>query len=421
MIKVLILNTFDSNGGAAVAARRLNNGLRDIGIDSEMLVQFKNSTATDVIAPSSKLEKSLSLIRPELDSIPVKLYPNRERIIFSPGILPDRVANRIAVLGPDIVHLHWIAAGFIRIESLRHFNKPLVWTMHDSWAFTGGCHIPFDCKKYCESCGRCPALGSKKENDLSHWIWKRKKRAWKNLDLTIVTPSRWLAECARSSSLLSDFRIEVIPNGININRFKPINKQYARDILSLPKDKKIVLFGSMNCLDDRIKGFHLLVPALKKAAAGYNDEIELVIFGASKPQNVPDIGLKTTFMGVLHDDISLALLYAAADLLVAPYLQDNLPFTVMEAMACGTPCVAFDVGGVSDMIEHHRNGYLARPFESEDLAEGIRWVLDDEPRWKYLSIEARKKIENEFELKYIAQKYADLYNDILNNSTQQKK
>lgn len=414
MMKVLLLNTFDSGGGAAVASSRLYQGLKDIGIESRMLVQHKYSDDPNVIAPASKLGKGISLIRPELDAIPLRFYPKRQKIIFSPAVVPDSMASKMAALDPDIVHLHWIAGGFIRLESLKIFNKPIVWTLHDSWAFTGGCHIPFDCKRYQDACGMCPALGSKREKDLSHWIWRRKKKAWKDLNLTIVTPSRWLADCARSSSLLSNYRIEVIPNGMDIGRFKPMHKQYIREILSLPKDKKIILFGSVNCLNDRIKGFHLLLPALRKMSAeGWADKAELVIFGASEPQDAPDCGLETRYFGTLRDDISLRVLYNAADVMVVPSLQEAFGQTASEAMACGTPVVAFGTTGLLDIVDHQQNGYLARPFEIEDLSQGIAWVLKDDKRWQILSQQARQKVEKEFDIRLVAQRYLDLYNEII--------
>lgn len=413
-MKVVLLNTFDSGGGAAVASSRLNRALKDICIDSVMLVQHKYSDDLNVIAPVSKLRKGISMIRPELDSIPIMFYPARQKIIFSPAIIPDGIAAKLDILKPDIIHLHWIAGGFIRIESLKNFNKPIIWTLHDSWAFTGGCHMPFDCESYREACGKCPTLGSIKNNDLSHKVWKRKKKVWKNLDMTIITPSGWLAECARSSSLLSNYHIEVIPNGVDINRFKPMNRHYVREMLSLPANKKIILFGSMNCLNDSIKGFHLLLQALRKMSAeAWSDNAELVVFGASEPKDAPQCGLKTRYFGTLRDDISLSLLYATADIFVAPYIQDNLPYTVLESLSCGTPVVAFDVGGMPDMIEHKRNGYLAKPFDTDDMAKGIGWVLENDERWNALSYHARQKVEREFNSEKVARRYVDLYKKIM--------
>lgn len=414
-MRIILLSTNDISGGAAIAAYRLLKGLQKNGVQAQMLVQSKKSDDYNIIGPQSKWQKNFENLRPILDSIPVKFFKQREKIIFSPAILPDNIFNKIQDINSDITHLHWIACGFIRIETLAKIKKPIVWTLHDSWAFTGGCHIPFECKKYINNCGCCPTLNSNKENDLSSKIWKRKEKSWKNLNLTIVTPSSWLGECAGKSSLFCNTRVEVIPNGIDLNCFKPIDKNIARDILCLPKDKKLILFGSLSALSDKRKGFSLLKEALKKYFSKESKDIELIIFGSSKPRDEENLGFKTHYLGRLNDEISLALVYSAADVMIVPSIHDNLPNTVMESLACGTPVVAFNIGGIPDMIEHQKNGYLAKPFETEDLAYGIKWVLEDDGRWKKLSENAREKVIKEFDIIKVAKRFTDLYKDILKN------
>ena len=409
----LILNAADDGGGAARAANRLHKGLQRIGIDSKMLVQIKNGDDPTVAGPVTRIGKGFGKIRPYLDCSLLQLYPNRKRIIFSPSILPGRVPSKLSALNPDVIHLHWITGGFLRVEDLRRFRKPLFWTLHDSWAFTGGCHIPLDCTRYTQACGRCPTLGSSREHDLSRSVWRRKRNSWQGLDLTVVTPSRWLAECARSSSLFRTIRIEVIPNGLDVTRFRPVDKELARELLSLPTDKKLILFGAEKSTTDTTKGFHLLVPALRRLAGTNVREAELVVFGSADPVPSPDFGMKAHYLGRLHDDVSLALLYSAADVFVSPSISENLPNTAMEAMACGTPCVAFNVGGMPDLIEHERTGHLARPFDPDELANGIAWVLENKERWKTLSRRSREKVEREYAIEKVAARYADLYREIL--------
>jgi glycosyltransferase involved in cell wall biosynthesis len=412
-MKVLTLNSSDSSGGAARAAFRLHRGLRAIGIESEMLVQGKRSDDPSVIGPASEIAKKMAMLRPHLDFLPLRMYPDRQRIIFSPALVPDRLPARIAALNPDIVHLHWICEGFMRLETLPRLKRPIVWTLHDSWAFTGGCHIPFDCLRYQECCGECPTLGSAEENDLSRKIWLRKRKAWQGLNLTVVTPSNWLAACARSSSLFRDLRVEVIPNGLDLERFKPCDKTSARSLLRLPQDKKLILFGGVNVDGDRNKGLQNLLPALRRLACqGWGEKAEALVFGASRPADATDFGLPTRYLGILEKEADISLLYSAADVFVAPSIQENLPNTVMEAAACGTPSVAFRIGGMPDLIEHKRNGYLAVPYEPEDLADGIGWVLADSDRWQELSDTGRKKTEREFALPQVAGRYAALYEDI---------
>ena len=415
MIKPLLISTIDINGGAARATYRLHRGLQNIGVDSQMLVQNKQSDDYTVTAPVSKLSKGIGKLKPTLDSLPLQLYPQRDRSTYSVQWLPDNLAAQVAQINPDVINLHWINGGYLKIETIAKFNKPIVWTLHDMWAFTGGCHYNGDCMSYTNSCGACPQLHSNKEKDLSRWIWKRKVRAWQNLNLTIVTPSHWLAKCAASSSLLKDTRIEVIPNGLDTKQYKPIEKSLARSILGFPQNKQLILFGAMSATSDPRKGFNLLQSALQKLSqSGWGEQVELVVFGSSQPKNPTELGLKSHYLGRLNDDISLSLVYAAADVFIAPSVQDNLPNTVMESLACGTPCVVFDIGGMPDMIVHQQNGYLAKPFDIDDLAKGIDWILQDVERLQKLSHNASQKVKQEFSLDIQAHCYMSLFKDILN-------
>jgi glycosyltransferase involved in cell wall biosynthesis len=413
-MKILILNTFDTKGGAARAAYRLHKGLQHIGVDSQMLVQAKFGDDYTIIGPQSILGKGLGFVRPYLDTIPARFHSKWNKILFSTAFLPDNISNKVAKLDADVINLHWITGGFLRVETLKRFDKPLVWTLHDSWAFTGGCHIPFDCKRYTDSCGGCSTIGSSRNYDLSRRIWQRKQKAWRDLNITVVAPSHWLADCARSSSLFHEYRVEIIPNGLDLQLYKSRDKLIARDLFALPQEKKLILFGAMDSTSDRNKGFHFLQPALQNlATAGWTEPAELIIFGASEPAEPQNFGLKTHYLGYLHDDVSLAVLYAAADVMVVPSIQEAFGQTASEAMACGTPVVAFGATGLLDIVDHKRTGYLAQPFDAEDLAKGIAWVIEDEERWQVLSHQSRQKVEEEFAIESVAQRYAELYKEVL--------
>jgi len=419
-MKILHLNTSDISGGAARAAYRLHKGLQGIGIDSKMLVQTKLSDDRTVIAPDTKVKIGLALLRPTLDSAVKKLFSGTSKTIFSPAWLPfSDIPSQIKSIAPDIVNLHWICRGVLRIEDLKRIHKPIIWTLHDMWAFTGGCHYNDGCERFQQDCGNCPQLNRMYGNDLSRSVFKRKEKAWNRLDITIVTPSKWLAECTKKSSLFKGRRIEVIHNGLDLNLFKPIDKTTAREIWDLPINKKLILFGAMSAASDHRKGFDLLYEGLKQLAVKWSDKTELVVFGASEPEDPPDFGLPAHYLERLHDDVSLSLLYAAADVMVTPSRQDNLPNTVVESLACGTPVVAFDIGGMPDMIEHQINGYLAKPFDVSDLSVGIDWVLSDENRHKELCLKARGKAVTCFDIKKIAKQYAELYEDVI--STKRRK
>ena len=410
-MKILMLNTFDELGGAARAAGRLLRGIRKHNIDAKLLVQFKTGSDEDVICNRNPLRKMLRRLKIFIGLLPVRMYPNKPEINFSPSLLPDNKLSEISGINPDIIHLHWLCAGFLQVETLAKFNKPLIWTLHDSWAFTGGCHVPFDCKKYQHSCGTCPVLGSSKENDLSRRTWKRKQRAWRNLNLTVVVPSRWLEGCARSSSLFHDARIEVIPYGLNTETFQPREKEQSRNSLGLPQDKKIILFGAVQAFTDPNKGFHLLQSALQIVGKDSSDKLALV-FSSIDSAGLPDLGMEAVFLGRVDDDY-LSALYSAADVFVLPSKSENLPLMVMEAMACGTPCVAFRQGGLPDMVDHEISGYLVQPYDINDLAHGITWVLDNKDRHAKLSLRARQKVKAEFSMDTESGRYAALYRELL--------
>ncbi len=413
-MNILHVNTYDISGGAARAVYRIHKGLQEIGISSKMLVQSKTSDDKTVIDPGNKLKRGLALLRPTFDSAFKKLFSGGSKTIFSPAWLPfSDIHSQINSISPDIVHLHWICDGMLRIEELKRINKPIIWTLHDMWSFTGGCHYNDGCERFQEACGNCPQLNRSGKNDLSRSVLRRKKKAWSKLDITIVTPSTWLAESAKKSGLFNGCRIEVISNGLNLDLFKQINKTTAREIWDLPNNKKLILFGGMSAASDHRKGFDLLYEGLKQLAAKWSGKAELVVFGSSEPENPPDFGLPVHYLGYLYDDVGLALLYSAADVMVAPSRQDNLPNTVVESLACGTPAVAFDIGGMPDMIEHKINGYLAKPFDTSDLAAGIDWVLSDDKRHKDMCIKARDKAVACFDIKKVARQYAELYGEII--------
>ena len=410
-MKILIVNTSDIQGGAARAAYRLHNALLTQNVDSQMLVQGKSSDDYTVIGAVTKVQKVMAKLRPTLDSIPTKFYKNKTKTLFSPSWLPfSNIVDKINEINPDIVHLHWICGGMMTIEDIARINAPIVWSLHDMWAFTGGCHYDEECKGYEESCGNCKVLGSNKENDLSRKVFKHKQKAFDSKqDMTIVGLSSWLNECSKSSTLLKDKKHINLPNPINTDIFKPFDKKKARELWSLPQDKKLVLFGAMGATSDPRKGFDELSDAMKKLK---DSHIEFVVFGSSQPENAPDFGFKTHYLGNLADDVSLVTLYSAVDVMVVPSLQENLSNAIMESLACGTPVVGFEIGGNSDMIEHKETGYLAKPFESEDLASGIEWVLNA-TNYDELCVNAREKVVKEFEAKFVAKRYIQLYEDIL--------
>ncbi len=414
-MKVLHISTFDTAGGAAIAAYRLHRGLQNISVDSQMLVRARLSDDKAVAMPKTNLGKSAARLRASLDSLPLRSYHNVDHHAFSPQWVLDGIAAQVAQLTLDVINLHWVCNGYLQIETISKLKKPLVWTLHDMWPFTGGCHYSEECDRYINSCGACPQLKSNKDWDLSRSVWQRKAKAWKNLNLTIVSPSHWLAQCARKSLLFRDLRVDVIPHGLNIERYKPINKKVARYSFNLPEDKQLVLFGAVSATQDRRKGFDLLQLALQKLGQSqWKEKIELVVFGSSQPENSVNLGFNVHYLGRLKDDTSLALVYSSADVMIVPSVQEAFGQTASESLACGTPVIAFAGTGLGDIVEHQRNGYLARPFEIEDLTQGIVWVLENKERYQKLCDRAREKAEQEFSLDLQAHRYLSLFREIVN-------
>lgn len=420
-MKVLLVSTSDIQGGAARAAFRVNQALNKINVNSRMLVQSKAGDGINVKSVAeTKMQKGLAKIRPYYDILPLKLYKNRQKVPFSVAGTGINIYDNKYVREADLINFHWINGGFLSIKNIKkigYLNKPTVWTLHDMWPFTGGCHYSGCCTKYKENCGQCPILNSRKHKDLTRRIWEKKNKFYKNLNLTIVTCSTWLAQCAKDSSLFKDLKIEVIPNSVDIDVYKPIKKEIARDILNLPQNKYLLLFGAMSATSDKRKGFDYLNRALNKIKATYpelKDKIELTIFGASYSEDIEILSFKTHFLGKLNDEHSLALSYSAADIFVTPSLEDNLPNTIMESLSCGTPVVGFKTGGIPDMIEHKQNGYLAEYKSVDDLAQGIYWMLEDKKRLIDMGQNARQKVLDNYTYDIVGNKYLKLYKELLN-------
>lgn len=411
-MKISQINFSDIAGGAARAAYRIHHALREEGMDSTMQVVKATSGVWTVTNPNGALFKLGALVRPQVASLARALLKTEERQPLSPSILPSRWPRLINQSDADLVHLHWLNAEMMSVEDIGRIQKPVVWTLHDMWAFCGAEHIPTD-NRWREGymSGNRPVRES--GFDLNRWVWSRKRKAWKT-PTQIVTPSRWLADCVRQSALLGDWPVVTIPNAIDTDSWQPLERSLARRLLGLPKESRLVAFGAMGGAEQRRKGFDLLLSAVAHLR-GLMPGLELLIFGQHRPQNPPDLGFPIHYTGHLHDDLSLRALYSAADALVIPSRMDNLPNTGVEAMACGTPVVAFDTCGLPDIVSHQQTGWLAKAFDTEDLARGIQWVLADEMRNVELSKAARADAVARFSYPVVAAQYKALYQSVLDH------
>lgn len=410
-MRIVHFSQSHAENGAGAAAYRLHRALLDIGLDSTMVVGLPGADDSTIL-PGGGSRFSRVMV-PYVNALVAQQAGARR--LFSSGLFSYGHIDRDLVQGADAVVLHWITGGFLSPRQLRDLPKSVFWRLSDIWAFSGGCHFPGECTRFEAACGSCPALASRHEWDLSRLEWQAKRRAYEGLNLTIVAPSRWIAECAQRSTLLKNRRIVHIPTGVDTNRFRPLDKAQARAMFGLPYDRRIVLFGALRSTEDPRKGYRYLQAALQRLTGrSESRDWHLVIFGGPANSSVGEsetIGFPISWVGRLHDEVSLALLFSAADVLIAPFIEDNLPNVVLEAAACGLPVVAFDAGGLPDIIEHQRTGWLASVGDSDSLAQGLGWVLADEVRRRELSNAARAKIEATFALERCAQKWKKLMTD----------
>jgi glycosyltransferase involved in cell wall biosynthesis len=392
-----------------VAARRLLAALRRQGTEAHLLVRERTGPAQDGLVPLAFTpgERRLALARFTAERAVWWLHERDASVrwAFSPAPFGADLARHPLVRQAEVLHLHWTNFGFLSLKGLQNLlrlGKPVVWTLHDQWAFTGGCHYSRGCERFKTHCRQCPFLRRPGDRDLSARIFEKKRKVLENVPLTVVACSDWLAGEARQSALLGGFPIQSIPNPIDTTVWQPTDRAVARQMLGLPLDKKLVLFGAGNLRDAR-KGFRFLVEAM----GGLNDA-ELVVFGKNDPDPLARLPFAVHNLGVIANENHLIAAYNAADALAVPSLEDNLPNTIVEALACGTPVVAFATGGIPEMMVPEKTGWLAPPRDALALAEGLRWALFTEHP------EIQREAARAFAVKNyaegaVAAQYLDLY------------
>jgi glycosyltransferase involved in cell wall biosynthesis len=416
-LKVAQLNYSDNNGGAARAAYRIHHALRNVGIDSQMLVSVAASGDWTVQGPISPWAKGIGRIRPQL-VIPLrKLLRTGNPIIHSPALVPSRWPERLNASGAVVVHLHWVQGEMLSIADIGRIRKPVVWTLHDMWAFCGAEHYSTD-HRWRDGYRSDNRPAHEGGFDLNRNTWHRKHKHWRQ-PMQIVCPSQWLADSVRASALMGAWPVAVVPNPIDTDRWQPMDQRLARQLLGLPQDCPLLLWGAMGGGNDPRKGIDLLLAALTQLRSELTlHDLQLVVFGQHSPQSPPQLGFPVHYTGHFYDDLSLRALYSAADAMVIPSRQDNFPNTGLEAHACGTPVVAFNIGGMPDIVADRVTGALAEPFEPESLSGAIRWILDDRLRPQQLGAAARLRAEQLWAPVRIANLYRELYENIRENSLQ---
>lgn len=409
-MKIQALSYSDTAGGAARAAYRIHQAVKSAGVDSHMYVNHTSSGDWTVHGPEGGWDRVMACARPGIGRLLNRLLTTSNPIPRSPAVMPSFWSKLINNSDSDVAHLHWVNNEMLSITDIGRITKPVVWTLHDMWAFCGAEHVTNEVRwqQGYTSQGR-PAYES--GFDLDRWVWRHKRRAWRR-PMHIVAPSHWLAECARHSALLHDWPISIIHNPIDTKVWKPLEKSLARGLMGLPSEGYLLLFGTFGANSAANKGFDLLRSALQCLQGKM--ELQLVVFGQSPPQDPVDIGFPIYYTGHLNDDLSMRALYSAADAIVVPSRQEAFGQTASEALACSTPVIAFGATGLIDVVRHQQTGYLATPYDAEDLANGIQWVLSDSERYERLSAQARVDVVSRFSYHVIASQYLQVYKSAMN-------
>ncbi|MCK8493075.1 glycosyltransferase family 4 protein [Spirosoma sp. RP8] len=433
-MRVTHLSTYHLFGGAAVAATRLHQALLKVGqytgaVESTLLVGTSNRQEKHRPAPGVRYLANNFLAEQTAFGrfVAERLYflpferDSSVRFQFSPAVVGANVDFHEAIQQADILHLHWINFGFLSIDGLRALfalEKPIVWTLHDQWAFTGGCHYSRGCDNFLTHCRQCPYLKRPGDQDLSYRTFEKKISIFENANIHFTPPSRWLSDEGIRSKLLRSFPFSVIPYAIDQAIFRPIDRTEANTHIGIPDTDSSgatpvrLLFGSANVTDSR-KGFRYFAEALTLLHQQQpNLNVEVLVFGKGRSYLFNELPFTVRHLGILTTEEAIVAAYNAADAMVVPSLEDNLPNTVIESLACGTPVVAFRTGGIPEMIDHGQNGYLADVGSTQQLADGLAFILNH-AQPQQLRYDARLSAEKRFSEEVVAGQYIHLYHQLM--------
>ena len=416
-MRVLIVNTSERTGGAAVAANRLMKALINHGVKAKMLVRDKESDALTVVGlPKSPMlhwhflwERLVIFVRSR--------FSKKHLFEIDLANTGSDITRFPEFQEADVIHLHWINQGMLSLGSIRKIlqgGKPVVWTMHDIWPATAICHLTLDCRRFETQCNHCRLLpGGGSDNDLAAKVWRRKQKMLADRHITYVACSQWLAGEAQKSALLQGQRVVSIPNPIDTHVYAPQDQQQARQHAGLPAEGRIILFASQR-VTNLNKGMNYLVEACQLLAEQHpeqKEQITVAILGGHAEELEGQLPFRTCPLGYVNDEHRIVDVYNAADVFVLPSLSENLPNTIMEAMACGVPSVGFRVGGIPEEIDHQRNGYVADYRSSEDLARGIWWTLFEADH-EAVRHACLHKVAHNYSQQSVANHYLEVYESL---------
>ena len=409
-MKIYHFSSNNNKGGAARAASRIHIALLKLGVDSTMFVDELDMPGERVFGSNRLLDIFLSKARAKAANLMLKSLNTENSGQHSLSVFPSRWLKFINESDADIVHLHWINREMLSISDIGKIKKPIVWTLHDMWSFSGAEHLCDD-NRWKDGYFKNNRPLCEKGLDLNRWVFERKLKHWKE-PINIVTPSTWLSECARSSYLMNSWPVSTIPNCLDDELWKPTDKQHARNLFGFSQKKKIILFGSYGSNTTINKGFDLLLKSLQ-TLNNTVDDYELAVFGDASKAQFSKLNIPVHFIGHIKNDEKLAALYNAADMMVIPSRLEAFGQVASEAQACGTPVIAFSTSGLKDIVEHGQTGYLAKPFNIHDLAAGIEWVATSKDA-DHLSKKSEERAHEIFSYRHVAMQYRSLYEKILN-------
>lgn len=412
-MRILHLNWTDVGGGAALGMYSLHSSLRNLGIDSRILVRDKQTQDEFVHGPTNLFQGLLNRFRSTVESMPVRLRSWGRAPEFQTNWLPDRWKTTIESLKPDIVHVHWAGNATVSLGTLSDLKIPVIWTLRDLWPLTGGCFYPDSCHRFQQTCGACPLLNSNNEGDVSSWSLKQKRTFWDNPQMIPVALSQWGKQMFESSHVYGEQTVHCIPNGLDIEQFSPCPdpeyRQNLRNNWRLEPGKKVLLYGAVGGKVHPRKGFDLLAEALNFLA--HPEDFQLLVFGGEKEQSqIHNVSIKS--IGPIQYGKELANLYRCADVCLVPSRYETFGKTAMESLACGIPVACFDTSGPRDIVDHNVNGYRATCFDVKDFARGIEF-LAAHPEFNQLQKNARDKVIKAYDIRIVAQRYIELYTNCL--------
>lgn len=406
-MKVKHISYSDLRGGAAIGAFRMHTGLLNQEVDSQLWVNWATSGLNSVKGPGSNAKTALSIARRPFGELLAKGLKTKNPSLHSPNFLPSSWPKKIGSSDADVVHLHWMGWEMLSVNDVAQIQKPLVWSVDDMWPFCGAEHYTEDFRWQ---------QGYLKNNrpeyesgwDLNRWVWERKVKSWRR-PVHMIAPSQWVADCIKSSVLMHDWPVTVMPYPLDTKIWAPVDKSLAKQLMGLPQGKHYVGFGAINGGKDPRKGIALLKESLAILRHQFSGDIELIVFGEHAPVQPEDLGYPVHYLGHLHDDMSLRVMYSAFDVMVVPSRQETFGQTASEALSCGTPVVCFGATGLLDVVKHQVTGWHATPYEPEDLAKGIAWVLEDGSRYERLCLQARIDAVDRFDMSVVIPQLKNIY------------